>query len=41
MWIKKDIEFDGKKINTLDHVHEMSLADFCGHVFQWWYRKSY
>lgn len=25
---KEDIEFDGKKINTLDHVHEMSLAEF-------------
>lgn len=30
---KKDIEFDGKKINTLDHVHEMSLADFANTCF--------
>lgn len=30
---KKDIEFDGKKINTLDHVHEMSLADFADTCF--------
>lgn len=30
---KEDIEFDGKKINTLDHVHEMSLADFADTCF--------
>lgn len=30
---KKDIEFDGKKINTLDHMHEMSLADFADTCF--------
>ena len=30
---KKDIEFDGKKINTLDHTHEMSLADFANTCF--------
>ena len=30
---KKDIEFDGKKINTLDHTHEMSLADFADTCF--------
>lgn len=30
---KEDIEFDGKKINTLDHAHEMSLADFAGTCF--------
>lgn len=30
---KKDIEFDGKKINTLDHSHEMSLADFADTCF--------
>lgn len=30
---KKDIEFDGKKINTLDYVHEMSLADFADTCF--------
>ena len=30
---KKDIEFDGKKINTLDHAHEMSLADFADTCF--------
>ena len=30
---KKDIEFDGKKINTLDHVHEMSLAEFADTCF--------
>lgn len=30
---KEDIEFDGKKINTLDHVHEMSLAEFANTCF--------
>ena len=30
---KKEIEFDGKKINTLDHTHEMSLADFADTCF--------
>ena len=30
---KKEIEFDGKKINTLDHTHEMSLADFADACF--------
>ena len=30
---KEDIEFDGKKINTLDHTHEMSLADFADACF--------
>ena len=30
---KADIEFDGKKINTLDHAHEMSLADFADTCF--------
>lgn len=30
---KEDIEFDGKKINTLDHVHEMSLAEFTDTCF--------
>lgn len=30
---KADIEFDGKKINTLDHTHEMSLADFADACF--------
>ena len=30
---KKNIEFDGKKINTLDHTHEMSLADFADTCF--------
>ena len=30
---KKDIEFDGKKINTLDHAHEMSLADLADTCF--------
>ncbi len=30
---KADIEFDGKKINTLDHTHEMSLADFADTCF--------
>lgn len=30
---KEDIEFDGKKINTLDHVHEMSLAEFAETCF--------
>ena len=30
---KEDIEFDGKKINTLDHVHEMSLAEFADTCF--------
>lgn len=30
---KEDIEFDGKKINTLDHAHEMSLADFADICF--------
>lgn len=30
---KKEIEFDGKKINTLDHAHEMSLADFADTCF--------
>lgn len=30
---KEDIEFDGKKINTLDHVHEMSLAEFADKCF--------
>ena len=30
---KKDIEFDGKKINTLDHAHEMSLAEFADTCF--------
>lgn len=30
---KENIEFDGKKINTLDHAHEMSLADFADTCF--------
>lgn len=30
---KEDIEFDGMKINTLDHVHEMSLAEFADTCF--------
>lgn len=30
---KEDIEFDGKKINTLDHVHEMSLVEFADTCF--------
>lgn len=30
---KEDIEFDGKKNNTLDHVHEMSLAEFADTCF--------
>lgn len=30
---KEDIEFDGKKINTLDHVDEMSLAEFADTCF--------
>lgn len=30
---KEDIEFDGKKINTLDHAHEMSLAGFADTCF--------
>lgn len=30
---KEDIEFDGKKINTLDYAHEMSLADFADTCF--------
>lgn len=30
---KEDIEFDGKEINTLDHAHEMSLADFADTCF--------
>ena len=30
---KAEIEFDGKKINTLDHTHEMSLADFADTCF--------
>ena len=30
---KENIEFDGKKINTLDHVHEMSLAEFADTCF--------
>lgn len=30
---KEDIEFDGKKINTLNHVHEMSLAEFADTCF--------
>ena len=30
---KEDVEFDGKKINTLDHVHEMSLAEFADTCF--------
>lgn len=30
---KEDIEFDGKKINTLDHVHEMSLAELADTCF--------
>lgn len=30
---KEDIEFDGKKINTLDHVHEMSLDEFADTCF--------
>lgn len=30
---KEDIEFDGKKINTLDHVYEMSLAEFADTCF--------
>lgn len=30
---KEDIEFDGKKINTLDHSHEMSLAEFADTCF--------
>lgn len=30
---KEDIEFDGKKINTLDHAREMSLAEFADTCF--------
>lgn len=30
---KEDIEFDGKKINTLYHAHEMSLAEFADTCF--------
>lgn len=30
---KEDIEFDGKKINTLDHAHEMCLAEFADTCF--------
>lgn len=30
---KEDIEFDGKKINTLDYAHEMSLAEFADTCF--------
>lgn len=30
---KEDTEFDGKKINTLDHAHEMSLAEFADTCF--------
>ena len=30
---KKEVEFDGKKINTLDHAHEMSLAEFADTCF--------
>ena len=30
---KEDIEFDGRKINTLDHAHEMSLAEFADTCF--------
>lgn len=30
---EEDIEFDGKKINTLDHAHEMSLAEFADTCF--------
>lgn len=30
---KEDIEFDGKKINTLDHAHEMRLAEFADTCF--------
>lgn len=30
---KEDIEFDGKKINTLDHAQEMSLAEFADTCF--------
>lgn len=30
---KEDIEFDGKKINTLDHAHEMSLAELADTCF--------
>lgn len=30
---KEDIEFDGKKINTLDHAYEMSLAEFADTCF--------
>lgn len=30
---KEDIEFDGKKINILDHAHEMSLAEFADTCF--------
>lgn len=30
---KEDIEFDGKKIYTLDRTHEMSLADFADTCF--------
>ena len=30
---KEDIEFDGKKINTVDHAHEMSLAEFADTCF--------
>lgn len=30
---KKDIEFDGKKVYSLDHTHEMSLADFADTCF--------
>lgn len=37
---KEDIEFDGKKINTLDHVHEMSLAEFADTCFNGGIAKS-
>lgn len=30
---KEDIEFDGKKVYSLDHTHEMSLADFADTCF--------
>ena len=30
---KENIEFDGKKVNSLDHTHEMSLADFADTCF--------
>ena len=33
MWIKENIEFDGKKVYSLDHTHEMSLADFADTCF--------